>query len=1210
MDDERWLTNRSDGCDDAPLMICERCGTENRAGRKFCGTCGAALAESCPACGTVAEPGDRFCGSCGGPLPAGAGVAQAEGPAATKRLPGRADPTAASGATERRVVSVLFVDLVGFTALSHDRDPEAVREFLDGYFAVAREQIARYGGTIEKFIGDAVMAVWGTPVTHEDDAERSVRAAVDLLDAVRLLTTPDGSPLQARAAVMTGEAAVTVSADGQGMVAGDLVNTASRLQSIAPPGAILVGEATVKATESAIVYEPVGEQDLKGKPLPVPAWQAVRIVAGRGGYGRTTRLEAPFVGRDNELRLLKELLNTMVRDKRARLVSILGIAGIGKSRLTWELEKYIDGLVELVYWHQGRSPAYGEGIAFWALAEMVRGRARIAESDTVDAARAKLAEMTAEYLVDEVERARVEPQLAALLGLGGPAAGSAEELTAAWRTLFERIADRGPTVLVFEDLQWADPGLIDFIEGLLDSARNRPLMVLVLARPDLIDERPTFGATVRNHTRLDLSPLSGDEMDMLLLGLVPGIPPEALRAIRDRAAGIPLYAVETVRMLLAQGRLTESGGRYRLASDLGPLAVPDSLQSLLGARLDALDPPSRELVGVAAVLGVSFTGDGLAGLLHQSPADIDRLTEGLIDRDVLLLDDDPLSPERGQFRFVQGVLREVAYGRLSKRDRLALHLAAARYFGEARGEELAGVVANHYMSALRSAPDDTDRAALTTQTRDALEAAAARSVAIGAHASAAGYLADAVSLAGDDDVRLRLLEARAETLAGAGRFDETEAIARALVEERLARHEPGPAARAGTLLTIAFIGNGNPAAAVTEAERVRSALGPIDDDDPAGIRLAAELARAHLMSGQPTAALALIEQILPIADRSDLREVVAELLPSRAWAIAADGRALEALALLRGALSFAEREGFISAELRSRMNLSAWGAGEFPAEALEVAATGTRRARERGYIGFGSSLAGNACDAALTLGEWDRIEEIAAEIDALGTWTNAWSLTVPSVLAEVWSYRGRGAEAHGIIDRYVAQFPDVLDPQMQLTLLEMRHQLAFAEADFEVCMRVSRELRHRTVDMGVGGADFLVMGSAALECRDIESLEEVIAIATSSQADSGRLNRIRAELMAGALRVVRGDSDGLVEMDRATEIFRAESLRFDLALGLRARALLVPEADDAAPIAQEARAIIEALGAVTLLRGLPAAPAAAGSPSETATEPQQPINAG
>ena len=1185
-------------------MICKSCGTENRAGRRFCGTCGAALAASCPACGTVAEPGDRFCGACGVAMPGGG--AQAEGAASPPRLPGRAAVTSASGATERRVVSVLFVDLVGFTALSDDRDPEAVREFLDAYFTIAREQIGRYGGTIEKFIGDAVMAVWGTPVAHEDDPERAVRAAVDLLDAVRHLQTPDRSTLEARAAVMTGEAAVTVSPDGQGMVAGDLVNTASRLQSIAPPGAVLAGEATVRASESAIVYEPVGERSLKGKSLPVPAWQAVRIVAGRGGYGRTTRLEAPFVGRDNELRLLKELLHTTSRDRRARLVSILGIAGIGKSRLAWEFEKYIDGLVELVYWHQGRSPAYGEGIAFWALAEMVRGRARIAESDPVDVARAKLADMTAEYLVDPDERARVEPQLVTLLGLGGTAAGTAEELTAAWRTLFERIADRGPTILVFEDLQWADQGLIDFIEGLLTSARNRPIMVLVLARPELVEERPTFGATVRNHTRLDLTPLHDEEMDLLLLGLVPGIPPAALRAIRDRAAGIPLYAVETVRMLLDQGSLSERSGRFHLAADLGQLAVPESLQSLLGARLDALDPPSRELIGVAGVLGVSFTLDGLVGLLQQPPADVERTLAGLIDREVVLLDDDPISPERGQYRFVQGVLREVAYGRLSRRDRMALHLAAARHFAQAGSEELAGVVASHYLSALGNAPDDASRAALAAHVSAALETAAARAVAIGALSSAAGYLADAAALAADDDTRFRLAEARADALLGAGRYDETETIARALVADRLAQNEPGPAARAGTILTAAIISSGHPASAVTEAEGIRRDLGALPDDDPDGIRLAAELARAHLMSGQHAASLELIEQILPIADRSDLREVVAELLPSRAWAISADGRALEAVALLRGALSFAEKQGFFGAEIRSRMNLSAWGAVEWPAEAMEIAATGARRAREHGFLARATSLAGNACDCALVLGQWDRIESIAADIDALGDWTTPWQFTVPAPVADVRAYRGRAAEAHEIVERYIAQFPDLVDPQMLMTVIETRLHMAFAEGDLDLVMSTGRELRQQAIGLGVGGVDYLVMGAAAIERGDVVSLREIVDVAGHGP-DSGRLNRIRAESHDGALRFINGDPDGLAAMDRANGVFRAEGIKFNLLVNLRSRAMLAPDADGAAAMAEEARSLIEELGAVALLRGLPGAPVE-GTPERG--DPQESVAAG
>ncbi len=345
-------------------MICANCGSDNQAARGSATSAAARLQAGCP---IVRRGQPRRCSVLqrvrAGPRARGSRPAPSAGTAAAT-----AATAAADRVTERRIVSVLFADLVGFTALADDRDPEAVREFLDGYFALARERIERYGGTIEKFIGDAVMAVWGTPVAHEDDAERAVRAAVDLLDAVGGLRTPDGSSISARCAVVTGEAAVTLDADGQGMVAGDLVNTASRLQSVAPSGTVLVGEATVRATESAIAYEPVGDQaaprQAAARCLPGgPSGSSPAVVAMAG----RRRLEAPFVGRDDEFRLLKELLHATARDRRARLVSVLGIAGIGKSRLAWELEKYIDGLVESIYWHQGRSPAYGDGLAYWAL---------------------------------------------------------------------------------------------------------------------------------------------------------------------------------------------------------------------------------------------------------------------------------------------------------------------------------------------------------------------------------------------------------------------------------------------------------------------------------------------------------------------------------------------------------------------------------------------------------------------------------------------------------------------------------------------------------------------------------------------------------------------------------------------------------------------------------------------------------------------------
>ena len=303
-------------------------------------------------------------------------MSQADGRAGAPVIAG-AIPIEPAREAERRLVTVLFADLVGFTPFAEERDAEDVRETLSRYFQIASDVIGRYGGTVEKFIGDAVMAVWGAPVAREDDPERAVRAGLELVDAVQTL----GTGIQARAGVLTGEAAVTLGATNQGMVAGDIVNTASRLQSVAPPGTVLVGEATQRAASQAIAYEPVGEQTLKGKATPVPAWRAVRVVAETGGRNRAETLEAPFVGRDIELRLLKDLFHATGRERRARLVSVTGVGGIGKSRLAWEFLKYIDGLLENVWWHHGRSPAYGEGITFWALGEMVRGRAGLVETD-------------------------------------------------------------------------------------------------------------------------------------------------------------------------------------------------------------------------------------------------------------------------------------------------------------------------------------------------------------------------------------------------------------------------------------------------------------------------------------------------------------------------------------------------------------------------------------------------------------------------------------------------------------------------------------------------------------------------------------------------------------------------------------------------------------------------------------------------------------
>src|SRR4029079_16948562 len=425
-------------------------------------------------CGSPNPPGVKFCGECGAAL---AGRAEAA------PLVDASAPQA-----ERRLVSVLFADLVGFTAASEGRDAEDTRELLTRYFDLARTTIERYGGTVEKFIGDAVMALWGAPVAHEDDAERAVRAALDLVGAIPTL---DAS-LRVRGGVLSGEAAVTLGAEGQGMVAGDLVNTASRIQSAAQPGTVLVGDATKRASEASITYDDAGEHVLKGKAEPLRLWQAQRVVAGARGSLRSTGLEAPFVGRDRELRLVKEHFHASADEGRAPLVLVHGIPGIGKSRLACEFEKYVDGLAGETFWHRGRCLSYGDGVAYWALAEMVRMRCGIAEEEEPSGAREKLDLALSEYILDADERAWVEPRLAHLLGLEDGAPGDEENLFSAWRILFERLAEESPTILVFEDIQWADAGLLDFLEYLLDWARSHPLFVLALARPEFAEKRSAW----------------------------------------------------------------------------------------------------------------------------------------------------------------------------------------------------------------------------------------------------------------------------------------------------------------------------------------------------------------------------------------------------------------------------------------------------------------------------------------------------------------------------------------------------------------------------------------------------------------------------------------------------------------------------------------------------------------------------------------------
>ena len=874
-------------------------------------------------------------------------------------------------------MSVLFADLVGFTALSESRDAEQTRELLSQYFATARTVIGRYGGTIEKFIGDAVMAVWGTPLATESDAERAVRAALDLV-----ATIPELDPgLQARAGVLSGEAAVTIGAEGEGMVAGDLVNTASRIQTAAEPGSVLVGEVTRRTTEQAIVYQAAGERSLKGKTDPVTLWRALRVVSGVGGALKSAGLEAPFVGRHRELKLIKDLFHGCAQDARAHLVSVTGIAGVGKSRLAWEFYKYFDGIVDTVWWQRGRCLAYGEGVAYWALADMIRMRARIEEGEEANSARGKLRAAVEQHVTDAEERAFVEPRLAHLLGLGEVSASDRQDLFAAWRLFFERLAGTAPTVLAFEDMQWADTSLLDFVEYLLEWSRDYPIYVITLARPELQERRPTWGAGQRNFTSLYLEPLPPAAMEELLEGLVPGLPSGLRGQILARAQGVPLYAVETVRMLLDRGLLVQEDAVYRPSGEIDALEVPETLHALIAARLDGLSGEERRLLQDGAVLGKTFTKPALAALSGIPAEELEPLVAALLRKEVLAVQLDPRSPERGQYAFLQDLVRHVAYDTLTKRDRKVLHLAAAAHLEQAFNQEdgVAEVLASHYLAAFEAAPEADDAPTIRAKTREMLTRAGERAGSVGAPEEGRRYYVQAAALAEDPMSEAELLEQAGRLAIQANRpVEAREHLQRALGLYRDAGEERATACASAALADVDIFDGRLEAA----ARRLEQAVIQLESGPPS-VELAAALAqqgRARVLAGRHEEAGPPLERALTLAERLLLPEVFVEALCSRGIAALSQGRLIEARILLEAAATRAHTGQLYASALRADNNLAnALEAGDGYADALELFERAIALARRRGDRRWETILRTGSLIQLIQLGRWNEALAIAAE---------------------------------------------------------------------------------------------------------------------------------------------------------------------------------------------------------------------------------------
>jgi class 3 adenylate cyclase len=889
---------------------------------------------TCTTCGRENPDDARFCNSCGAALAA---------PAEHRR-------------EERKIITVLFADLVGFTSRAERLDPEDIRALLAPYWQHLRDELERFGGTVEKFIGDAVMALFGAPVAHEDDPERAVRAALAIRDWVR----ESGEDLQVRVAVNTGEALVMLGArpgEGEGMAAGDVVNTAARLQTAAPVNGVLVGEATYRATRQAIEFAAHEPVTAKGKSDPLPVWEAVEA---RARATIEVSSSSSLVGRDGELELLVGALQRARRDRQPQLVTVAGVPGIGKSRLVAELYAAVDAEEELIAWRRGRSLPYGEDVSFWALGEIVKAELGVFESDAAEETAAKLARALAELVEEKGEREWIGRHLAPLVGLPAEEL-DASESPAAWRRWLELLAERRPLVLVFEDLQWGDDELLGFVEELVDWIAGVPLLVVCTARPELYERRPGWAGGKRNALAISLGPLADADTARVLAAALDQalLPAETQVALLERAGGNPLYAEQYARML---------------AEGAEPEALPETVQGIVAARLDLLPREEKSLLQEAAVLGRAFW-PGAVG------AD-DEQVRGLVRKEFIRRERRSSIAGETEYSFAHALVRDVAYGQIPRAARAEKHRRAAEWIASLpadRAVDRSALLAHHYAAALELAQAaGLDLSDLREPARLAFAKAGRRALSLNGHAAAARFLSQALELWPPGDAeRASLLLTRSTARSGAG--DRTGALADAESALELVDGEPEQEANASIAVAQAYWIAGRGLEGARHADRALE----LARDLPASAVKAGVLvqrARLFMLLGDRPRAVELASEGRALIEALGVsQEVEASALITRGTARWDENRLTD---LVKG-VELAERGRFISVLHRGLNNLAD---AQHRRGELDMARRTLARLREvdRQYGYAGGLFWMDADDSVneFTRGKWDSALELAESVIA------------------------------------------------------------------------------------------------------------------------------------------------------------------------------------------------------------------------------------